>query len=170
VGYDESEKIVDRRGFPVNICIVTQMSKDTPDRTDRPADPERARPGCDFLAELCSPELFKALCDPMRLGILARLATAPGPRTIGDIASACPVDFSVVSRHVRLLKDAGVVICEKRGREVFCRIDGTRLAGRLRALADVLEACCGAGAPPAPSDEKHRAGSSEERAIEGGRS
>jgi DNA-binding transcriptional ArsR family regulator len=58
---------------------------------------------------------------------------------VGEIATCCPVDMSVVSRHLRSLRDAGIVVCEKRGREVRCRVAVERLVDTLRKLADAIE-------------------------------
>jgi DNA-binding transcriptional ArsR family regulator len=55
------------------------------------------------------------------------------------------VDLSVVSRHLRTLREAGVVDARKQGKEVFYRVRFDALIGILRNLADALEACC----PPA---------------------
>lgn len=85
--------------------------------------------------------LFKALGDTSRTAILASLAEAGRPLRVTEIGTCCPQDLSVVSRHLAILRDAGVVIAERSGREVHYRIDGPRLAGILRHLADALEGC-----------------------------
>lgn len=96
------------------------------------------------LQALLSPALFKALSDPSRVGILCQLFSARGqPRTVGELAGGCPVDLSVVSRHLRVLKDAGLVVTERRGREVLCRVDASTVVWGLRRIADAIEACCG---------------------------
>ena len=97
---------------------------------------------CQQLEATFSPKLFKALCDPSRLAILSSLAEAGEPQPVGDIATCCPTDLSVVSRHLGLLRDAGIVEAEKRGRHVFYRVRYTELASALRKMADALEACC----------------------------
>ena len=97
---------------------------------------------CSDLRSLISPRLFKALADPNRVAILARLAAACGPMTVSEIAMCCPVDLSVVSRHVRLLREAGVVEAQKRGKELHCSVRYGAIARTLRAIADAIEACC----------------------------
>ncbi len=99
------------------------------------------KPCCD-LGELLSPRLFKALGDPNRVAILAQLANAGCECTVTSLAECCPVDLSVVSRHLALLRDAGVVSSERRGRQIWYTVNGRELAATLRALADALEACC----------------------------
>lgn len=95
------------------------------------------------VSDLFSPRLFKALCDPTRIKLISELIEARAPRSVSQIAERCPVDISVVSRHLAQLKDAGILEAEKRGREVYYSIhDG--VGRRLRAVADLLDACCGA--------------------------
>ncbi|MFQ5984920.1 MAG: ArsR/SmtB family transcription factor [Alphaproteobacteria bacterium] len=85
---------------------------------------------------------FKALCDPNRVAILADLAQCGVPCTVRQIAAALPVDVSVVSRHLALLRDAEVLGAQKRGKEVYYSVRYQRLARTLRAIADAIDACC----------------------------
>ncbi len=97
------------------------------------------------LLELLPPTFFKALCDPNRVALLAWLALERAPRTVTDAANAgcCAVDMSVVSRHLATLRDAGLVVADKRGKEVFYHVETRDIAARLRRIASALEACCG---------------------------
>ena len=56
---------------------------------------------------------FEALGDPNRRAIVELLGS--GGRTVREIADALPISRPAVSRHLRLLKDAGLVIDEPRG-------------------------------------------------------
>ena len=103
------------------------------------ADPSTC---CPDLQRWLSPGLFKALGDPTRLGLLALLAAGGGERTVTELGACCPVDLSVVSRHLRVLRDAGVIEARKQGKGVFYRVRATALAGILRRLADALESAC----------------------------
>jgi DNA-binding transcriptional ArsR family regulator len=95
------------------------------------------------LDDLLEARFFKALGDPNRLAVLIRLAECCRPCTVGELAHCCPVDVSVVSRHLGLLRDAGIVRCERHGREVRCSVDHAVLASMFRRVADAIEACCG---------------------------
>ena len=97
---------------------------------------------CPDLREVLTPELFKALCDPTRLSILARLAECCGELSVSDVAESCPIDISVVSRHLAQLKNAGILEAEKRGRTVYYSIRASFLVASLRAIADAIEGCC----------------------------
>jgi DNA-binding transcriptional ArsR family regulator len=109
---------------------------------------------CSGLSSLLSPKLFKALADPMRLSLLVRLAEQREPRTVGQVAEGSGIDMSVVSRHLALLRDAGIIRCDKQGKEVWCAVQTSFVAKVLRDLADALEACCpttlGVRAPKRP--------------------
>ena len=50
---------------------------------------------------------FQALADPTRRAILARLAL--GEATVGEIAQPFPISGPAISRHLRVLEDAGLV-------------------------------------------------------------
>lgn len=56
---------------------------------------------------------FDALGDPNRRAIVELLGS--GGRTVREIADALPISRPAVSRHLRLLKNAGLVMDEPRG-------------------------------------------------------
>lgn len=88
------------------------------------------------------PRLFKALSDPTRIAILIRLAQCSGPCSVSEAAECCAVDMSVVSRHLAILREAGVLSVEKKGRHMLYRVRHAELTRALRAVADAIEACC----------------------------
>jgi ArsR family transcriptional regulator len=102
---------------------------------------------CAALKRWLSPGLFKALADPNRLAILVALSDGGRERTVSELADCCPVDLSVVSRHLRTLREAGVLEARKEGKAVFYRVRFDAVVAILRNLADALEGCC----PPVPS-------------------
>jgi DNA-binding transcriptional ArsR family regulator len=97
---------------------------------------------CSGLQSLLSPKLFKALSDPKRLSLLARLAEEREPCTVGHLANGSGVDLSVVSRHLAILREADIIRCEKRGKEVWCVVQTAAIVKALRDLADAIESCC----------------------------
>lgn len=103
---------------------------------------------CSGLKALLEPKLFKALSDPKRLSLLVRLAEQREACTVGAVAEGSGIDMSVVSRHLGILRDAGVIDCQKRGKEVWCVVQTGTIAKILRDLADALEACCPSGLCP----------------------
>jgi DNA-binding transcriptional ArsR family regulator len=107
----------------------------------------KQRPRAAGLVEALPLDLFKALCDPSRLAVLAKLATCEPPCTVGRIAECCPTDVSVVSRHLAMLRDAGVVDAHRSGKEVHYELSTSSLARTLRSIADAIETCCPDGTP-----------------------
>jgi DNA-binding transcriptional ArsR family regulator len=57
---------------------------------------------------------FEALANPVRRGIVEQLAG--GPLTVGAATSGLAVSKPAISRHVRVLEDAGVVVRTVQGR------------------------------------------------------
>lgn len=97
---------------------------------------------CGGLEAFLEPQLFKALCDPTRVAVLSRLTELANESTVSQVAACCTVDLSVVSRHLSVLREAGIVESEKRGKEVYYRVRYQDLSASLRELADAIDACC----------------------------
>lgn len=64
--------------------------------------------------------VFKALGHPARLQIVEELAA--GERCVCELVEAVGSGWSTVSRHLSVLKAAGVLDDEKRGLQVFYRL------------------------------------------------
>ena len=76
---------------------------------------------------------FDALGDPHRRAIVELLGV--GGRSVREIADTLPVSRPAVSRHLRLLKDAGLVVEEPRGTRRIYRLHDEGV----RAVQDYLE-------------------------------
>ena len=113
---------------------MTQMSKHV--------WPRGSRRCCGQLDRSLSPAFFRALADPTRLALLVRLAGCRRPTTVSELACCSPVDVSVVSRHLAILRDAGLVEAEKRGKQVLYTVCYDLVTETLRSMADAVEACC----------------------------
>jgi DNA-binding transcriptional ArsR family regulator len=61
--------------------------------------------------EAVAQEVFAALADPTRRGILAQLA-ARGPATATDLATVLPISRQAIAKHLGLLTEAGLVVAE----------------------------------------------------------
>jgi DNA-binding transcriptional ArsR family regulator len=70
--------------------------------------------------------VFEALADPTRRQIVELLAD--GERSAGEIASAFPISRPGISRHLRVLREAGVTSYESRGQRRVYRLDADSLA------------------------------------------
>ena len=71
-----------------------------------------------------------ALGDPTRQAIVELLAT--GPRAVGELAAELPVSRPAVSQHLKVLKDAGLVVDRPAGTRRLYQLDP---AGALAARA-----------------------------------
>jgi DNA-binding transcriptional ArsR family regulator len=94
---------------------------------------------------------FGALADRTRRAILGRLAS--GEATVGELARPFRVSRPAISKHLRVLEQAGLVRRERDGRISRCALDAAALkeaaewmntyrvfwTGRLDALADYME-------------------------------
>jgi DNA-binding transcriptional ArsR family regulator len=75
-------------------------------------------------------DAWSALGDPTRRAIFERLVERP--RAVGELAGGLPVSRPAVSQHLRVLKDARLVIDQPAGNRRIYRVDPTGL-GALRA-------------------------------------
>jgi DNA-binding transcriptional ArsR family regulator len=66
---------------------------------------------------------WTALGDPTRRAIFARLAEHP--RAVGELASELPVSRPAVSQHLKVLKEAGLVVDQAAGNRRIYRLDPT---------------------------------------------
>ena len=80
-------------------------------------------------------EGFAALGDPTRREIFARIAERP--RAVGELARELPVSRPAVSQHLRVLKDAGLVMDRAEGNRRIYQADPAGLAA-LRAQLDTF--------------------------------
>lgn len=89
--------------------------------------------------------MFEALADPVRRDLLMRLSR--GPARVVDLAAEHPISRPAISKHLRLLADAGLVRAETLGRERHYTIEAAGLA----PLRDYLEQV----RPPRPPIPEH---------------
>ena len=66
--------------------------------------------------------LFKALADPNRLTMLATMARTDDEVCVCDFTDALPLEQPTVSHHLKILRDARLVSCERRGTWVYYRL------------------------------------------------
>lgn len=76
---------------------------------------------------------FKALGHPTRLWIVSELSDNC-EHCVCEFVDAIDVDFSTISKHLSVLKQAGIISDDKRGKQVYYKLS-------VPCLADVLK--CG---------------------------
>lgn len=69
---------------------------------------------------------FHALADPVRLEVLERLAD--GPSCVCDLRDALGIAGNLLSHHLKVLRESGLVTSERHGRWVTYRLDEAALA------------------------------------------
>ena len=72
-----------------------------------------------------SSDAFNAVAEPRRRDILSYLAL--GERSVGEIVDALACGQPSVSKHLRVLRDVGLVRARRDGRRTLCRIDADGL-------------------------------------------
>lgn len=94
---------------------------------------------------------FSALADPTRRAIISKLAEGEIP--VLEIAAPFDMSLPAVTKHIRVLEKAGLVIRRKQGRVHYCRLNAEPLRdaaqwlvfyqqfwdAKLDSLADFLE-------------------------------
>ena len=83
-------------------------------------------------------DVFQVIADPVRRDIIELVANGPMP--INEIAKNFQISRPAVSKHIKILKECGVIVITKDGRERFCEIQAkslipvTNWVGQYRSL------------------------------------
>lgn len=85
-------------------------------------------------------KFFKTMGEPVRLEIL-RFLMLHGRSEIGAIAEHMPQDRSVISRHLNMMKEAGILNSLKETRYVYYEINGKAFIDKLEAIAKQIHTC-----------------------------
>ncbi|MGD8708989.1 MAG: metalloregulator ArsR/SmtB family transcription factor [Ectothiorhodospiraceae bacterium] len=97
------------------------------------------------LVEALDSRFFKALSEPTRVEIL-KFLVQNGKADIGEITAAGRTHRSVVSRHLAIMHDAGILTRVQEGRHVYYDVNAREFIQRLEAITDnarsAAMACC----------------------------
>ncbi|MCR2811740.1 metalloregulator ArsR/SmtB family transcription factor [Microbacterium sp. zg.Y1090] len=81
---------------------------------------------------------LKAIADPLRLRMLSAIATDPrGEACVCDLTELANVSQPTISHHLKVLKETGMLLSERRGTWVYYRIAPAR-RGAVTALLDAF--------------------------------
>ena len=69
--------------------------------------------------------IFRAIADPTRRQILSLLRERP--RAVGEIAGNFRTSRPAISKHLRLLESAGLVVAQQRGTARICKLNARPL-------------------------------------------
>ncbi|GHE26155.1 transcriptional regulator [Streptosporangium violaceochromogenes] len=97
-----------------------------------------APPACEPLGQAEAEELarlFKAVADPVRLRLLSLIACHEGGEAcVCDLTDAFDLTGPTISHHLKVLRKAGLIDCERRGTWVYYWIN----SGMLERLSAIL--------------------------------
>ena len=82
--------------------------------------------------------VFRALADQTRRDILDLLRT--GPRTSGEIAAEFESSWPTISRHLSVLREAGLVTTDRRGQEIHYELTTSVLQDVMQHVMSWTEA------------------------------
>ncbi len=83
-------------------------------------------------------KILKALAHPSRLLIIEELEQ--GERCVCELTEMVGADVSTVSKHLSVLREAGLVVDDKRGNQVFYQLRVPCILNFFGCLESVLEA------------------------------
>jgi ArsR family transcriptional regulator, arsenate/arsenite/antimonite-responsive transcriptional repressor len=89
---------------------------------------------------------FKALGDPVRLRLLSLIAARSGGEVcVCELTDAFTLTVPTISHHLKVLREAGLVDCQRRGTWVYYWVVPAKLAA-LSSLLDISTVTAPAGA------------------------
>ncbi len=101
--------------------------------------PQRPQVIDDLVTALDS-KLFKALSEPVRAQIL-KFLMLNGRADISTIARNLPQDRSVISRHLSMMAEAGILTAEKETRHMFYMINGSTFLTEFESIVENIRKC-----------------------------
>lgn len=82
-------------------------------------------------------KIIKSLAHPTRLLVVQTLSE--GERCVCELTELIGSDMSTVSKHLSLLKNAGIIQDDKRGNQVFYKLKTPCVLNFLKCVENVLE-------------------------------
>ncbi|MEL6557774.1 MAG: metalloregulator ArsR/SmtB family transcription factor [Bacteroidota bacterium] len=70
-------------------------------------------------------DVFQAIADPVRRDIIKLLSTRP--LSVNEVAEQFEVSRPAISKHLKILKECGIIRIDQKGRERFCMIEPASL-------------------------------------------
>lgn len=92
------------------------------------------------LVEALDSKFFKTLSEPVRVEILKYLMLN-GRADIGTIAAHMPQDRSVISRHLNLMQETGILTSIKENRFVYYDVNGQHFLDKLVDISEKIGKC-----------------------------
>lgn len=92
------------------------------------------------LIQILDSKFFKGFSEPARVQLLKYLILT-GRSDIAEIAANIPKDRSVISRHLQLMREVGILRCEKVTRHKYYEIDGGLFLNKLDPITEKIKGC-----------------------------
>lgn len=95
-----------------------------------------------YMVEYTSPLdiVFHALADPIRRDIIAKVTQ--GEYSVGELVAFHHVSFAAISKHLKVLEEAGLIQKRKDGRYHMVSLVSGALAGADDFLHSIVESPC----------------------------
>jgi len=97
--------------------------------------PNRSKPVREEVVRLHA-QVCSGLADPNRILIIYNLAE--GPRCVNEIAASLELSQPTVSRHLKVLRERGIVRAERDGQTIHYRLSDARIIHALDILRSIL--------------------------------
>jgi len=101
----------------------------------------------DDLVKALDSKMFKALTDPTRTQII-KFLLLNGRSDISTVADHLPQDRSVISRHLNMLAEAGLLVAEKETRHRYYMINCETFLNEFETVVKNLKTCIAECCPP----------------------
>jgi len=104
-------------------------------------------------------DVFDVLADPTRRDIvdLLRSGSGSGEKSVGQLVDALGITQPTVSKHLKVLREAGVVVAREEGQHRYYRFDESSLAGVHQWLGQTSSTATASGEPFVDLGEAGRA-------------
>jgi ArsR family transcriptional regulator len=96
-------------------------------------------------------QVLAALAEPQRVSILCRLRD--GDRCVCDLETDLGVAQNLLSYHLKVLREAGLVESRRRGRRIEYTLRPDRIAEVVAAIAALAPGCCELVPAPLPGTD-----------------
>ena len=81
---------------------------------------------------------LEAISEPIRMKIIFIIGCS-GRLNVKEISSHFTISRPAISHHLKILRNFGLLYCERSGKEMYYSLNKQKLIFQLRALADELE-------------------------------
>ena len=81
-------------------------------------------------------KIIKAMAHPTRLFIVDELSR--GDRCVGELTKMIEADMSTVSKHLSVLKNAGIIVDEKKGCKIYYKLKCKCVLAFINCVEDVM--------------------------------